>query len=67
MDRIRALLKGLKKKLQGFIDFTKTAYSVGPWAILKLAILAYYIDVYTTIIKARFKEALPRPVRRTWS
>lgn len=55
MDRINTL-KGFKEEATRLYSVTRTAYSVGSWAILKLAILAYYIDVYTTIIKARFRE-----------
>lgn len=36
---------------------TKVAYPAGEWAILKLAILAYYTDMYTNIIKAHFDKA----------
>jgi len=32
------------------------AWGVGAWALLKLAIFAFYADVYTSIIKARFSQ-----------
>ena len=55
MDRITTL-KGFKEEASRLYRVTNTAYKTGAWAILKLAILAYYVDVYTTIIKARFAE-----------
>jgi len=55
MDRITTL-KGFKEEASRLYHVTNTAYKTGAWAILKLAILAYYVDVYTTIIKARFAE-----------
>jgi len=55
MKRINTL-KGFKEEAARLYRVTKTAYSPGSWAVLKLAILAYYIDVYTVIMKARFDE-----------
>jgi len=55
MDRLTTL-KGFKEEASRLYHVTNTAYKTGAWAILKLAILAYYVDVYTTIMKARFAE-----------
>jgi three-Cys-motif partner protein len=55
MDRINTL-KGFKEEATRLYNITNTAYETGPWGVLKLAILAYYVDVYTTIIKAKFGE-----------
>lgn len=56
MSRI-STLKGYEEEAARLYHQTKTAYSTGPWAILKHAILTYYVDIYTTIIKAIFKRA----------
>ena len=37
---------------------TGVAYSVkGPWVVMKLALIAYYIGLYSSIIKSRFEKA----------
>lgn len=56
MDRITTL-KGFKEEAARLYNVTKTAYRVGSWALLKLAILAYYVDLYTGIIKKIFGRA----------
>lgn len=50
-------LKGFKEEAAQLYEVTKTAYEPGPWTILKLAILTYYVDVYTSIIKKNFGQA----------
>lgn len=56
MDRI-AILTGFKEEARKLYSLTNTTYTVGSWALLKLVILEYYVDVYTTIIKKIFNEA----------
>jgi three-Cys-motif partner protein len=55
-ERIETL-KGLKDEATTLHSTSKAAWGVGPWALLKLAIFAFYADVYTGIIKARFPQA----------
>jgi len=50
-------LAGFKNEAGGLYEKTRIAYPVGPWAILKLALVAYYADVYSSIIKSRFKKS----------
>jgi three-Cys-motif partner protein len=56
LDRIKSL-GGFQDEARTLYRITHEAYSVGPWAILKLALVAYYIDVYTSIIKKIFPTA----------
>jgi three-Cys-motif partner protein len=51
------ILKGYQNEAGSLFRTTSIANEAGPQAIQKLAILAYYITVYTTIIKKRFKLA----------
>src|SRR2546427_8972517 len=55
-ERIETL-KGLKNEAATLHSTSKVAWGVGAWALLKLAIFAFYADVYTGIIKARFSQA----------
>lgn len=55
-DRI-TMLTGFKDEARKLYGLTNIAYEPGSWAILKLAILGYYIDVYTTIMKSIFGKA----------
>src|SRR2546428_5462434 len=55
-DRIR-ILKGFQEEANTLYERTHFAYEVGPQAILKLGLLAYYLKVYTTIIKSNFPKA----------
>ena len=48
------VLKGFKDEASQLYQATKVAYSPRSWALLKLSILSYYVDVYTNIIKAIF-------------
>lgn len=50
-------LAGFKDEASTLYQKTGTAYPVGAWAILKLALVAYYVDVYSSIIKSRFKQS----------
>ena len=50
-------LRGQSQEASQLFQKTKKAYSCKSWAILKLAILAYYADIYTAIIKAHFDKA----------
>lgn len=54
--RIEAL-KGYKEEAQKLYEITKTCYPAGSWTILKLALLTYYFDCYTNIIKNWYKQA----------
>lgn len=56
VDRITTL-RGFKDEARMLFESTGVAYEVGPWAVLKLAILEYYVSLYTTIIKKIFKRA----------
>jgi three-Cys-motif partner protein len=47
-------LSGFKEEAARLYGKTGFAYQPGPWAILKLSVLAYYVSVYTTIIKKNF-------------
>jgi len=53
LDRIKTL-SGFQNEAKNLYLTTGLAYSVGPWALLKLALVAYYISVYTSIIKKIF-------------
>ena len=55
-DRIKTL-SGFQNEARTLHQTTHEAYRVGPWAILKLALVAYYIDVYTSIIKKIFSKS----------
>ena len=48
-------IKDLKEKADELYKQDQTRYEVGPQAISKLAILAYYIDIYSRIMKKRGK------------
>jgi three-Cys-motif partner protein len=50
-------LSGFKEEAARLYGKTGLAYEPGPWAILKLSVLAYYVDVYTAIIKKNFPRA----------
>lgn len=50
-------LKGYKEEATSLYSQTGMAYDVGPWAVLKLAFHAYFVDVYTGIIKAKFPKS----------
>lgn len=52
------VLRGFEAEADGLFAKTGVAYTVGPQAICKLALFAYYVDVYTTIIKQRFPKAI---------
>jgi three-Cys-motif partner protein len=56
IERIEKL-KGYQKEAEQLHDITKLAYPAHSWTVLKLSILAYYIDLYTVIIKSRYKHA----------
>jgi three-Cys-motif partner protein len=45
-------IKGLEKEADQLYNRTGVAYEIGPQAICKLALFAYYIDVYTSILKS---------------
>lgn len=51
------VLHGFEKEAASLYSKTGMAYEVGPQAISKLALFAYYVKVYTTIIKKRFPNA----------
>ncbi|MEM0215918.1 MAG: three-Cys-motif partner protein TcmP [Archaeoglobaceae archaeon] len=50
-------LKGYGKEAQKLYELTRTCYPAHSWTILKLALLTYYFDIYTKIIKSRYKQA----------
>lgn len=50
-------LQGQSHEANQLFQKTKVAYPAGEWAILKHAILAYYTDLYTNIIKKYFDKA----------
>jgi len=54
-DRLNTLV-GYNDKARDIYDRFGRAYEQGYWTLLKLALLAYYIDVYTTIAKSYFKR-----------
>ncbi|MGD0511459.1 MAG: hypothetical protein ABSA33_06505, partial [Candidatus Micrarchaeaceae archaeon] len=56
IDRI-GVLKGYQEEANRLYQQTGTAFSVGSQAILKLSLLAYYLTVYTDIIKSNFEQA----------
>jgi len=56
LDRIKTL-EGYNEKARDLLKQTGEVYEVGPQAVLKLSILAYYLDVYTQIIKKRFPKS----------
>lgn len=56
LDRIETL-SGFQNEARTLHQTTHEAYPVGPWAILKLALVAYYIDVYTSIVKKIFPKS----------
>lgn len=49
MERAR-LLKGAQDEVEKMFQVTGQAYQVGPWAIMKLALLGYYIQIYVRIL-----------------
>jgi len=51
------VLKGYQEEANRLYQQTGTAFSVGSQAILKLSLLAYYLTVYTDIIKSNFEQA----------
>lgn len=55
--RIRTL-SGFEDEAKRLFAVTGVAYSVkGPWVVMKLALIAYYIGLYSSIIKSRFEKA----------
>lgn len=44
------LLRGTQDQVDALFQRTHQAYEPGPWAIMKLALLGYYIQVYTNIL-----------------
>ena len=46
----------LRRHSDALYRLDPTVYEVGPQAVSKLSILAYYIDIYTTIMKKHFPE-----------
>jgi len=50
-------LAGFKDEARGLYEKTGVAYPVGAWAILKLALVAYYVDLYSSIIKSNFERS----------
>ena len=54
-DRIKTLT-GYKDEARELYKKVGMAYAPGYWALLKLSILAYYIDVYTVIAKSNFSR-----------
>lgn len=56
MEKIEKL-KGYQKEAERLYNITKLAYQAHSWTILKLSVLAYYIDLYTVIIKSRYEHA----------
>jgi len=44
------LLKGTQNEIGKKFLRTNRVYEVGPWAIMKLALLGYYVQVYTNIL-----------------
>jgi three-Cys-motif partner protein len=55
-DRIETL-SGYQNEARALHQTAHEAYPVGAWAILKLALVAYYIDLYTSIIKKIFPKS----------
>ncbi len=55
-ERIEAV-KGFKNEANKFGLVTKRTYDVHAWGILKLSLLAFYVAVYSRIIKAHFPQA----------
>lgn len=51
------VLSGFEKEATTLYSKTGRAYEVGPQAVSKLALFAYFVRVYSSIIKARFKRA----------
>ena len=49
MERAQ-LLKGTESQVNTLAAQTNQAYEPGPWAIMKLALVGYYIQVYTNIL-----------------
>jgi len=56
MNRLDTLM-GTQKKAAMSLAKTNRAYDAGSWALLKHAILAYYVDIFTNITKAIFDKA----------
>ncbi|MCD6493822.1 MAG: three-Cys-motif partner protein TcmP [Archaeoglobaceae archaeon] len=56
-DRI-STLTGYKDEAKRLYSFVGSAYPQGYWTLLKLAIFAYYIDVYTVVAKSNFNRIL---------
>lgn len=44
------LLKGTQDQVSAILERTHRAYEPGPWAIMKLSLVGYYIQVYTNIL-----------------
>jgi len=62
LDRLNTLT-GYKEEAMKLYDYMRKQYNIdayekGYWAILKLTILSYYIDVYTIVAKEHFKKIL---------
>ncbi|RLI81938.1 hypothetical protein DRP07_06230 [Archaeoglobales archaeon] len=56
-DKI-STLTGYKDEAKRLYSFVGSAYLQGYWTLLKLAIFAYYIDVYTVVAKSNFNRIL---------
>jgi len=53
LDRIKTI-SGFQNEAVRLYQTTQAVYPVRAWAVLKLALVAFYIDLYTSIVKARF-------------
>ncbi len=56
-DRLKTLT-GYNKEAKNLYNKFGKAYRQGYWTLLKLALLAYYIDVYTIIAKSYFNRII---------
>jgi three-Cys-motif partner protein len=55
-DRVN-VLKGYQKLAEELYRINPVAYEVGPQAVSKLSLLAYFTKIYTDIIKSQFPKA----------
>lgn len=55
MDRLKEI-HGYEEQAKKLYSVTGQANPADSWSILKLAVLANYVDIYTTIIKNRFDK-----------
>jgi three-Cys-motif partner protein len=53
MDRLKEI-EGYEEESRRFYSITGQANRADSWSILKLTVLANYVDIYTTIIKSHF-------------